>query len=81
MDDEPVLTNGFANLYESRMKRGLANYDERQLVQQEAFSLWYGIVTQYSTQNMTVATDKLSAIFGVAAELQRRTKFTYLHGL
>ena len=47
-----------------------------------AFSfLWYEVVTEYSTRNLTVSTDKLVAISSIANRIQEESGFTYAAGL
>ncbi|KAF1833342.1 HET-domain-containing protein [Decorospora gaudefroyi] len=42
---------------------------------------WQRIVEQYSSRNLTVATDKLPAISGVASKIRKATHSDYLGGL
>jgi hypothetical protein len=45
------------------------------------FVSWYAIVHQYSALKLTFPKDRLAAIGGIAAELQRKTSVRYLAGL
>jgi Heterokaryon incompatibility protein (HET) len=47
----------------------------------EFHSSWYEMIEQYSTRQLTEASDKLMAIVGVAALIQQTTKLTFVAGL
>ncbi|KFX98256.1 hypothetical protein V490_02406 [Pseudogymnoascus sp. VKM F-3557] len=47
----------------------------------ELCSTWYSILAQYSKRNLSVASDKLPALSGVAAQFARMTGDRYVHGL
>ena len=46
-----------------------------------SLSSWYSLVEQYSRRKLTVASDILPSISGVASEIQRQFYYAYLHGL
>ncbi|KAJ5404022.1 hypothetical protein N7509_003893 [Penicillium cosmopolitanum] len=45
------------------------------------FDTWYDIVTNYSTRKLTLPTDTLPALSGLATQFSRRQKSTYIGGL
>jgi hypothetical protein len=45
------------------------------------YNSWYNVVVEYSRRDLTVASDKLPALAGMAEEFQRLTGDTYLAGL
>ncbi len=48
---------------------------------QAAMTTWYRLVTQYSRRSLTVSTDKLPAISGIAKEIEAITKYNYIAGI
>ena len=49
---------------------------------EELYGLWYGIVEEYSTRSLTKATDRLPALSGLAAEINKKLEGDqYIAGL
>jgi hypothetical protein len=47
----------------------------------DALGVWRGIVALYSVRKLTLETDRLPALSGIAGFIQRRCGFTYMAGL
>lgn len=62
----------------ARRRKGLGLSEAPDL---DAFSLWDLIVSAYSKGKLTYSTDKLVAISGLAARMQKHTKSLYLAGM
>jgi hypothetical protein len=50
-------------------------------IRQRPFDVWYKVVEQYSTRALTVLSDKLLAIPGIAQLMQEKFNFDYGAGL
>ena len=68
----------FAPELTSSMQDGaISSYMQRR----DNFNAWYSIVEDYSGRNLTLATDRLPALAGLAASFARAQASTYLAGL
>jgi hypothetical protein len=79
-----VKAQWFESRLEHRTKTLLTNILTTDLTRQGQpgpLNGWRSLVGQYSRRNLTVASDILPAISGVASEIQGRFHYTYLHWL
>jgi hypothetical protein len=65
---------------DSEMVQVLASLGTGQMPLRDSMNIWYTIVQQYSSRQLTVASDILIAISGVANDIQRRTGYDYIYG-
>jgi len=66
---------------EHEMIQVLAGLGSDDMSLRDCMSIWYSVVEQYTSRNLTRATDMLIAISGVADDIQRRTGRDYVYGL
>ncbi|PQE26795.1 heterokaryon incompatibility protein [Rutstroemia sp. NJR-2017a BVV2] len=65
---------------DSEMVQVLASLGTGHMPLRDSMNIWYTIVQQYSSRRLTVASDILIAISGVANDIQRRTGYDYMYG-
>ncbi|KAM3072730.1 hypothetical protein ACMFMF_007063 [Clarireedia jacksonii] len=71
--------NQFETL-EHEMVQILANLGTDKMTLRDCMNIWYTIVQQYSSRQLTRASDILLAISGIANHIQRRTGYDYIYG-
>lgn len=65
----------------SRKTPGLVDMSLDIFSQRRLYNSWYNTVVEYSRRDLTIASDKLPALAGIAEEFHRLTGDTYLAGL
>lgn len=71
----------FKSWDQHRIKRALVHMDADPLSSHGPMYIWYNIVAEYSTRDLTIPSDRLPAISGIAEKIRESSGYTYLYGL
>ena len=67
--------------FEKGLEKSKLELDEYE-TEENLYDLWYGIVKEYSTRSLTKATDRLPALSGLAAKINKKLEDDqYIAGL